>query len=392
MYGAYRHPPAFSPPNPFTTVNSQFNKADLPWRRQQLQPLQPPHRDPVLVAFGDSFVGPFQLISRIGSKHLQFRRWGGATARGLHNTQSTLQVGVQVLQHIASLPPRSTVLLVFGNVDLQITPIYHMQKTGMRIPVPEAWAEKVWDDFKVWLEGPFTDACKKAQVASVCIGSVIHPTIQDEFIVDVSDKYTNSRGEGDQAVRKADWTEVLQKLEAAGQTDLKAPTTTVEAMKLILRIPNSPSSLEHRRDLHRHYQTLVTSGCITLSSPDLPFHYIDVNSHISDPITMEIDARYNTGDPRNVHINWEATLRFWLDELESKAGLTNLRPLMEQLDLSGIAKEYATRVANKVPPPRGAGDPQRPRAPRTLAQRYWAHDVIRTYTRPRPQHPHPYAK
>ncbi|WVO14429.1 hypothetical protein L204_102062 [Cryptococcus depauperatus] len=86
-----------------------------------------------LHVFGDSFVGPMKLMD---GDSVQVKTFKGASAKGLNNPKSIKQVSKELLSILNSLmvPPSyayqprqgRSVLLVFGNVDLQINYIWQL--------------------------------------------------------------------------------------------------------------------------------------------------------------------------------------------------------------------------------------------------------------------------
>ncbi|ORX38244.1 hypothetical protein BD324DRAFT_679998 [Kockovaella imperatae] len=93
-----------------------------------------PHTSPTLHVFGDSFVGPFKLLSDDGVK---FQTFKGSSAKGLNNPKSLKQVSkelVPILNNLLAPPPFAYfpssgrwALLIFGNVDLQINYLWQLQ-------------------------------------------------------------------------------------------------------------------------------------------------------------------------------------------------------------------------------------------------------------------------
>ncbi|WVF67633.1 hypothetical protein IAT40_002391 [Kwoniella sp. CBS 6097] len=88
---------------------------------------------PHLYVYGDSFVGPFKLLTEDCIKVQTFK---GSSAKGLNNPNSIKQVSrdlVPILNHLLAPPPHAYMpssgrwaLLIFGNVDLQINYLWQL--------------------------------------------------------------------------------------------------------------------------------------------------------------------------------------------------------------------------------------------------------------------------
>ncbi|OCF38394.1 hypothetical protein I317_07837 [Kwoniella heveanensis CBS 569] len=88
---------------------------------------------PHLYVYGDSFVGPFKLLTEDCVKVQTFK---GSSAKGLNNPNSIKQVSrdlVPILNHLLAPPPYAYMpssgrwaLLIFGNVDLQINYLWQL--------------------------------------------------------------------------------------------------------------------------------------------------------------------------------------------------------------------------------------------------------------------------
>ncbi|WVQ95208.1 hypothetical protein IAU59_002302 [Kwoniella sp. CBS 9459] len=88
---------------------------------------------PHLYVYGDSFVGPFKLLTEDCVKVQTFK---GSSAKGLNNPNSIKQVSrdlVPLLNHLLAPPPYAYTpssgrwaLLIFGNVDLQINYLWQL--------------------------------------------------------------------------------------------------------------------------------------------------------------------------------------------------------------------------------------------------------------------------
>lgn len=91
----------------------------------------------LLQAHGDSFVGPLMQLDRVVDVH----RYSGATAKGLGNAKSQQQVGRRIVEHLDRTRP-DKVLLQFGNVDINISSVYQLEKAAAAAaPAPAALAQ-----------------------------------------------------------------------------------------------------------------------------------------------------------------------------------------------------------------------------------------------------------
>ncbi|OXG78719.1 hypothetical protein C349_04721 [Cryptococcus neoformans var. grubii Br795] len=162
---SYQSSPSSSYPQPNSAYNTPINsrrdnyhqsgnngkwtdKNDSPQPRHGRAYIQ--HSQAQLHVFGDSFVGPFKLMD---GDSVQIKTFKGASVKGLNNPKSIKQVSKELLPILNGLmvpPPyayqssssaKRSVMLVFGNVDLQINYIWQLANkpiTSLSSPSPSS--------------------------------------------------------------------------------------------------------------------------------------------------------------------------------------------------------------------------------------------------------------
>ncbi|KDN42906.1 hypothetical protein RSAG8_06432, partial [Rhizoctonia solani AG-8 WAC10335] len=241
----------------------------------------------VLVAYGDSFVGPLKLLNR---GRVLVKRFSGASAKGLGNRNSVSQTGVLVTQLLDTHKPEQ-VLFVFGQVDLHILYFWKAlkaQRDGSNPPSPDDWRVTVLNSYTTFLRNDIlsrrlTD--DSGYLRNIFVASVIVPCVKDEYL--------------DESVRK-----YQRREEDAAQTrDLRLVDCEV------------PTDLQTRRAMVREFNTGLSSFC-----RENGVRFVDINQHLTTA-DGEVKPEVLDHDPSTIHVQWESTIGYWIEEL-AEAGLT----------------------------------------------------------------------
>ncbi|CAE7073274.1 unnamed protein product [Rhizoctonia solani] len=241
----------------------------------------------VLVACGDSFVGPLKLLNR---GRVLVKRFSGASAKGLGNKNSISQTGVLVTQLLDTHKPEQ-VLFIFGQVDLHILYLWKAlkaQRDGGDPPSPDDWRVAVLNSYKTFLQNDIlsrrlTDDA--GYLRNIFVASVIVPCVKDEHL--------------DESVRK-----YQRREEDAAQTrDLRLVDCKV------------PTDLQTRRAMVQDFNTELSSFCV-----ENGVRFVDINKHLTTA-DGEVKPGVLDHDPSTIHVQWESTIGYWVEEL-AEAGLT----------------------------------------------------------------------
>ncbi|CAE6431044.1 unnamed protein product [Rhizoctonia solani] len=241
----------------------------------------------VLVACGDSFVGPLKLLNR---GRVLVKRFSGASAKGLGNKNSVSQTGVLVTQLLDTHKPEQ-VLFIFGQVDLHILYLWKAlkaQRDGGDPPSPDDWRVTVLNSYTTFLRNDIlsrrlTD--DSGYLRNIFVASVIVPCVKDEYL--------------DESVRK-----YQRREEDAAQT-----------RGLRLEDSKVPTDLQTRRAMVREFNTDLSSFC-----EENGVRFVDINKHLTTT-DGEVKPEVLDHDPSTIHVQWESTIGYWVEEL-AEAGLT----------------------------------------------------------------------
>ncbi|CUA77573.1 hypothetical protein RSOLAG22IIIB_02590 [Rhizoctonia solani] len=242
----------------------------------------------VLVACGDSFVGPLKLLNR---GRVLVKRFSGASAKGLGNKNSVSQTGVLVTQLLDTHKPEQ-VLFIFGQVDLHILYLWKAlkaQRDGGDPPSPDDWRVTVLNSYTTFLRNDIlsrrlTD--DSGYLRNIFVASVIVPCVKDDYLDESVKKY--QRREEDAAQTRG------------------------------LRLVDSkvPTDLQTRRAMVREFNTDLSSFC-----EENGVRFVDINKHLTTE-DGEVKPEVLDHDPSTIHVQWESTIGYWVEEL-AEAGLTS---------------------------------------------------------------------
>ncbi|CAE6428825.1 unnamed protein product [Rhizoctonia solani] len=264
----------------------------------------------VLVACGDSFVGPLKLLNR---GRVLVKRFSGASAKGLGNKNSVSQTGVLVTQLLDTHKPEQ-VLFVFGQVDFHILYLWKAlkaQRDGGNPPTPDDWRITVLNSYTTFLRNDIltrrlTD--DSGYLRNIFVASVIVPCVKDEYL--------------DESVRKYQRREE----EAAQIRDLRLADSKV------------PTDIHTRRAMVQEFNTALSSFC-----EENDVRFVDINKHI---VTADgkVKPEVLDHDPSTIHVQWESTIRYWVEEL-AEAGLTTNDI---HVDLNDSALQYEAEKKGRM--------------------------------------------
>ncbi|KAH7345283.1 hypothetical protein B0J17DRAFT_639207 [Rhizoctonia solani] len=264
----------------------------------------------VLVACGDSFVGPLKLLNR---GRVLVKRFSGASAKGLGNKNSISQTGVLVTELLDTHKPEQ-VLFIFGQVDLHILYLWKAlkaQREGTNPPSPDDWRVTVLNSYTTFLRNDILTrrlADNAGYLRNIFVASVIVPCVKDEHL--------------DESVRK-----YQRREEDVAQTrDLRLADSKV------------PTDLRTRRAMVQDFNTALSSFC-----EENGVRFVDINKHLTTA-DGEVKPEVLDHDPSTIHVQWESTIGYWVEEL-AEAGLTrgDIRS-----DLSESAVQYETEKKGRM--------------------------------------------
>ncbi|KAG8719244.1 hypothetical protein FRC08_003328 [Ceratobasidium sp. 394] len=240
----------------------------------------------VLVACGDSFVGPLTLLNR---RRVYVKKFSGASAKGLSNKNSLSQAGVLVTRLLDNHKPEQ-LLLVFGQVDLHILYLWKALKAQLDDsdpPSPRSWGATVLKAYTTFIQDdilPRRQVVDSGYLRNIFVASIIMPCVEDKHL--------------DECVRK-----YRRREEEAAQTrDLRLVDCKV------------PTDIETRRTMVRQVNTGLSTFC-----KDNEVRFVDINKHITAE-TGEVMPHVVDHDPTTIHVRWESTIGHWIEEL-AEAGL-----------------------------------------------------------------------
>ncbi|KAF8609213.1 hypothetical protein BDV93DRAFT_601914 [Ceratobasidium sp. AG-I] len=271
-----------------------------------------------LVAFGDSFVGPLTLLKH---RRVYVKKFSGASAKGLSNKNSLSQTGVLVAQLLDSHKPEQ-ILLVFGHVDLHILYLWKALKAQLDNsdpPTPQGWSVAVLNSYVAFIRDdilPRRLVDNTGYLRKIFVASVIMPCVDDEHL--------------DESVRKYQRREE----DAVLTRDLRLVDSKV------------PTDLETRRVMVRQFNSSLSTFC---NEHDVRF--VDINKHITTD-AGEVKPNIIDHDPTTVHVQWESTIGFWVEEL-ADAGLVK-SDIREDIDAT--ATQYEAEKKDRMQRRRLAAD------------------------------------
>ncbi|KAJ1311736.1 hypothetical protein OPQ81_010206 [Rhizoctonia solani] len=241
----------------------------------------------VLVACGDSFVGPLKLLNR---GRVLVKRFSGASAKGLGNKNSVSQTGVLVTELLDTHKPEQ-VLFVFGQVDLHILYLWKAlkaQRDGNDPPSPDDWRATVLNAYTTFLRNDILTRRlteNSGYLRKIFVSAVIVPCVKDENLDESVRKY--QRREGDVAQTR----------------DLRLADCKV------------PTDIQTRRAMIQDFNMALSSFC-----EENGVRFVDINKYITTA-DGEVKPEVLDHDPTTIHVQWESTIGYWVEEL-AEAGLT----------------------------------------------------------------------
>ncbi|GAA5961292.1 hypothetical protein JCM3765_002902 [Sporobolomyces pararoseus] len=311
------------PTRPTSSSSSSTHKHVLSWTPPTPAPSQPnsptstrlpTHSEssgPVLEVFGDSFCGVFTLL---GEENVKVNRFTGASARGLNNARSTLQVGDTILRRINDIRPRFT-LFQFGAVDLIINYLWQLKARGLQALSPSEFVRSVVDAYCSFLENEIVSIANSTGM-KVYIAAVLPPVVEDRYLELSITKY-------------------LQKSTASSNQRLPPLSTSP-----------FPHDLRTRSSLVKLFNHLVAQFC---SGHPECLSFVNINkSLVSQSETTRVSSDFiDSQDPTNIHLLWERTIQIWCREIPL---LRRFLPLLEtrlaqlELGLGDWEKEKREKI------------------------------------------------
>ncbi|GAA5890109.1 hypothetical protein JCM16303_003444 [Sporobolomyces ruberrimus] len=270
----------------------------------------PPRNQPVscpgLEVFGDSFCSVFTLLGH----NVRVNKYKGASAKGLNNPESALQVGVEILRRIEHSRPRF-ILLQFGAVDLHINYLWQLKERGTAASGPSEFINTVATEFCAYVEQRIVPEAQ-ATGMKVYIAAVLPPVVEDHYLEHSASKYL-----------RHSTTRPLPPLSSCHQ----------------------PYDLFTRRSLVKLYNQLVSQFCAR--HPDC-LSFVNINKHLGSSSLSSVGEPERVSrefidnqDPTNIHLIWERTIEFWCREIPI------LRPFLPTLSYKVDQLEVGLKVYEK---------------------------------------------
>lgn len=240
----------------------------------------------------------------------------------MNNPSSTLGIGNKLVENLDRLKP-SNVLLVFGNVDLHINFIYQLQTKGDDARNPDAFQELVFNQYTSFIENSIFKRMirdnaeqNSGYIRRLLISSVIMPVVENEHLELSIAKYTENDRQVDQST-----------------------SNRLDSVSNILA-KRKGCDLESRRLMINKFNESLEDWCGKNSN----VHYIDINKYIIESDTVK--EQFRDKDPTNIHILWEPTIKFWLDEISNQGIKVDKAHIV--VDLQASARSYATEKQERM--------------------------------------------
>ncbi|QRV90826.1 hypothetical protein RhiJN_18844 [Ceratobasidium sp. AG-Ba] len=263
----------------------------------------------VLVACGDSFVGPLTLLDR---RRVYVKKFSGASAKGLSNKNSLSQAGVLVTKLLDKEKPEQ-LLLVFGQVDLHILYLWKALKAQLddsNPPSPNSWGDAVLKSYITFIQDDILPRreLRSGYLRNIFVASIIMPCVRDEHL--------------DECVRK-----YRRREEEAAQTrDLRLIDCKV------------PTDIQTRRAMVQQVNSGLSAFC-----NENQVRFVDINRHITTE-TGEVLPHVVDHDPTTIHVQWESTIGYWVEELAD----TGLTESDISVDIDASALQYEAEKKDRM--------------------------------------------
>ena len=218
------------------------------------------------------------------------------------------------------------VLLIFGNVDFHINFMYQLQTKKELALGPNEFMDQVFDNYTTFLESKILgemvngdEEDGKCFIEKLLISSVIYPIVHDQYLSLSIQKYTESEAiaNGDFNITRIPIDELLK----SGQH----------------------CDFHSRLNMVLQFNEKLKSWC----SKHPKVCWIDVNKHISEPSTNEVKQEFCDKDPTNIHILWEQTIEFWLEEINNQ-GIHGIDATHITVDLKKSADAYSIEKRERM--------------------------------------------
>ncbi|CAN8103210.1 unnamed protein product [Discula destructiva] len=248
-------------------------------------------RSTLLQAHGDSFVGPLKLLQKV----VDVYRYSGATAKGLWNSKSEQQVGRKLVECLDKTRPE-TILLQFGNVDINISSVYRLETKGA-----DGWDEKqfvadVWDPYEAFLRAHILtrlqiphgyathldDPPKYIRRLYICQATL--PVVGDEALPESHAKYQYPKKKDGDKERSAAEEEELQ----------RQARSRMERVRPLIQL----CGIEARRRMTEDFNARLGKLALSLGSCAEEIHVVNLNRYIRKSTSSnELAAPFITKDP-----------------------------------------------------------------------------------------------
>ncbi|GAA6064022.1 hypothetical protein JCM10212_004254 [Sporobolomyces blumeae] len=283
----------YRPPSP---ARSRASSPVPPRARSPLRTGSAP--TPLLEVYGDSFCSVFTLLK----ERVRVHKFKGASARGLNNPASSLQVGQEIVRRIRATQPRH-VLLQFGAVDLHLTYLWQLKSRGTAAVRPAEFVHLVVAEFCSYFLDEILPLAQ-AIGTRVFVAGVMPPVVEDRYLELAASKY----------------------LERTASAPL-APLASA----------SQPHDLLTRRAMVKLHNQLMSQFCARY--PSL-VSFVEINPYLGSASEPErVSSRFvDAQDPTNIHLIWERTIQYWC------RAIPVLRKILPSLESSSLTRSNLAKT------------------------------------------------
>ncbi|KAJ4420955.1 hypothetical protein N0V82_003997 [Gnomoniopsis sp. IMI 355080] len=233
---------------------------------------------------------------------------------------------------------RNQVFLQFGNVDINISSVYRLETKGETAWDEKQFVEDIAASYQTFLEAYILPRLsihtetshssslseKPGYIQDLYLCKATLPIVGDDDLPESHAKYqyTKSKKKDDQHT-----TEELEELELQS-------ARCAERVRPLIHL----CGIEARRRMTADFNARLTAFTLGIRDKfscnrSARFHVVDLNQYIrKESDSDEVDAQYITNDPTNLHVTWENTLQFWVQELASAGLEASHMPAKGKLD------------------------------------------------------------
>ncbi|KAL8286276.1 hypothetical protein RQP46_004764 [Phenoliferia psychrophenolica] len=231
-------------------------------------------RGPPLAVYGDGAATTFETL---GSDKCSAHAYKGASARGLANRASRLQVASRILSNLRRATPPN-VLLLFGHCDLHVNWLWQLKVKGRDALSPSEWIEIVVREYTSFIELNLVPLIGLGGLQNLYVSGVTFPVVDDQNLERWLRKFAREQGLG--------------------------PLPPLPKH-------SHPHDLNTRCMMIKAYNDLLARWCHRLG--DRRVHFVDPNPFITSQLDPErISPRFvERGPDGDIALRWNLTLPIW---------------------------------------------------------------------------------